>query len=162
MSQWIFNVRPGLGTTLVGLLIVSLFFYSLFKIAEFTIQTLISGLPIFFGLGLILLAAAFYVDENVPRRFFKRQLTTLKTNPFMGVLNLAAIVVFSPFVFGWLLVKALFIGKIRASVGEMQDRAAEEMRRNAGGGAPIGQDDEGFTEIKRDDGVVIRIPKSED
>ena len=162
MSQRIFNVRPGFGSTLVGLLIVSFFFYLVFKLFEFTIQTLITGLPVFFGIGLILLAGAFYVDEGVPRRFFSRQLNTLRVNPFMGLINVAAIVLFSPFVFGWLLIKALFIGKIRASVGEMQDRAAEEMRRNATGGRPVGPDDAGFTEIKRDDGLVIRIPKSDE
>jgi len=158
-----FNVRPGLGSTIVGLLVLGLLFYLLFRMAAFTLNALVSGLPFFFGLGLVLLAITYFIDKRIARDFFARLGATFRANPLMGVLHAVGTVVFAPFVFGWLLAKALFLGKVRTTMEGMQQRAAEQMHRQAGnaGARPIGDDQDGFTEVRRDDGMVIRIPKEE-
>jgi hypothetical protein len=69
--------------------------------------------------------------------------------------------VFAPFVAFYLLGKALLLKKVKSAVGDMQQRAAEQMRNQPGMGGAIGVDDSDFTEVKRDDGLVIRIPKEE-
>lgn len=161
MARRIYNVRPSFASTLVGLLVMVLLVYLLFRFAAFTVRTLVSGLPIFFGIGLILLAIAYSIDKEVPLRYFRKLGATARANPFKGFLQACATVLFSPFVFGWLLVKALFLDKMRSTVGEMQAHAQAHQRRQAGGPQPIGQDDADFTTVQRDDGLVIKIPKDD-
>lgn len=162
MAQRVYNVRPGFGSTVVGVLVLALFVYGLFRLAAFTMSALVKGLPFFFGLGLVFLAIAYFVDPRAPRAYLASLGASFRQNPLMGLLRAAGTVLFAPFVFGWLLAKTLLIGKVRETVGDMQRRAEEQMRQRAGGaGAPIGRDDAEFTEVKRDDGLVIRIPKEE-
>lgn len=149
-----------MGSAIVGLLVFSLIVYGLFRVAAFTVSTLISGLPIFFGLGLIIAAAAYYVDKRVPTDFVNWLGKTFTVNPLKGLVIGAAAVVFAPFVAFYLLAKALLLKKVKSAVGDMQQRAADQMRDQYGGSS-IGVDDSDFTEVKRDDGLVIRIPKEE-
>ncbi|MFK8057435.1 MAG: hypothetical protein AB8F78_15020 [Saprospiraceae bacterium] len=161
MTQHQYSARPSLGSAIVGLLVFSLFVYVLFRVAAFTVSTLVSGLPIFFGIGLIVAAAAYYVDKRVPTDFVNWLGKTFTSNPLKGLVIGAATVVFAPFVAFYLLAKALLLKKVKSAVGDFQQRAADQMRDQYGGGAAIGVDDSDFTEVKKDDGLVIRIPKEE-
>ena len=162
MTQRYTSARPSLGSAIVGLLVFALIIYGLVRVAAFTVNTLVSGLPIFFGIGLIIAAVAYYVDKRVPTDFVNWIGKTFTTNPFKGLVIGAATVVFAPFVAFYLLAKALLLKKVKSAVGDFQQRASEQMRDQYGmGGAPIGDDDSGFTEVKQDDGLVIRIPKEE-
>jgi len=161
MNQRHYSARPSMGSAIVGLLVFSLIVYGLLRVAAFTVSTLVSGLPIFFGLGLIIAAAAYYVDKRVPTDFVNWLGKTFTINPLKGLVIGAATVVFAPFVAFYLLAKALLLKKVKSTVGDMQQRAAEHMRNQQGMGGAIGDDDSGFTEVKKDDGLVIRIPKEE-
>lgn len=160
MNQGQYSARPSMGSAIVGLLVFSLIVYGLFRIAAFTVSTLVSGLPFFFGLGLVVAAMAYYVDKRVPTDFVNWLGQTFTVNPLKGLAIGAATVVFAPFVAFYLLVKALLLKKVKTAVGDMQQRAAEQMRDQYGG-TSIGVDDSDFTEVKREDGMVIRIPKEE-
>jgi len=160
MTQQQYSARPSLGSAIVGLLVFSLFIYVLFRVAAFTVSTLVSGLPVFFGIGLLIGAVAYYVDKRVPTDFVNWLGATFTTNPFKGIVIGAATVVFAPFVAFYLLAKALLLKKVKSAVGDFQQRAADQMRDQYGG-ASIGVDDSEFTEVKQDDGLVIRIPKED-
>ncbi len=161
MTQRYTTARPSLGSAIIGLLVFALLIYVLFRVAAFTVNTLVSGLPFFFGIGLIVAAAAYYVDKRVPVDFVNWIGKTFRENPLKGLVIGAATVVFAPFVAFYLLAKALLLKKVKSAVGDMQQRAADQMRDQFGTGTPIGDDDAGFTEVKKDDGLVIRIPKQE-
>ena len=161
MTQRYTTARPSLGSAIVGLLVFALIIYGLFRIAAFTVSTLVSSLPFFFGIGLIVVAAAYYVDKRIPIDFVNWIGKTFRENPFKGLAIGAATVVFAPFVAFYLLAKALLLKKVKSAVGDMQQRAADHMREQHGMGGAIGDDDSGFTEVKKDDGLVIRIPKEE-
>ena len=160
MNQHQYSARPSLGSAIVGLLVFALIVYGLFRVAAFTVNTLVSGLPIFFGIGLVIAAVAYYVDKRVPTDFVNWLGKTFTANPFKGLVIGAATVVFAPIVAFYLLAKALLLKKVKSAVGDMQQRAADHMREQQGGSS-IGIDDSDFTEVKRDDGLVIRIPREE-
>lgn len=165
MAQRVYQVRPGFGTSLVGMLVVGLIVYGVFKLAAYTVGALVNGLPFFFGLGLILLAVTYFIDPRVPRNYLQSLGASFRQNPLLGVLRAAGTVVFAPFVFGWLLAKTLLVSKVKEKVGDMQRHAEAQMRQQqarAQGTGAIGRDDDGFTEVKRDDGLVIRIPKADE
>lgn len=155
-----YEVRPSLGSALVGMLVAGLFLYGLFRLAAWTMSTLISGLPIFFGIGLVLAAIAYAVDRRVVLGFGRWIGGTFERNPFKALLIAAATVVFAPFVAGYLLAKALLLRRVKEVVAGAQEQMAGAAYRAAGGGA-IGRDAEGYEEVRRDDGLVIRIPKEE-
>lgn len=157
-----YEVRPSFASALVGLFVAGLLIYGLFRLAAWTMATLLSGLPVFFGIGLLLGAAAYFVDERVVVNFGRWLQTLFRTRPFRGVLTAAAIVVFAPFVAAYLLGKALLLRRVRTAMGDAQERMAEAMRaRASGGSAAIGVDEDGYEEVRRDDGLVIRIPREE-
>ena len=139
-----------------------LFFYLLFKVAAFTLNTLLSGLPLFFGIGALFFGFAYLVDKRVPRGFVQWLGATVRAEPIKGILLGLCTVVFAPFVGMYLLGKALLLKRVREAMGGARERAAEAMRERAratGQGTPIGQQDADFEEVRRDDGLVIRIPK---
>ena len=167
MTQRFQTVRPTPGSALLGLLVAGLFLYLLFRLAAFTLDALFSGLPVFFGLGVLLAGGAYLVDARVPRGFVAWLGGTFRARPLRGVLLAAAATVFAPFVGGYLLAKAVLLRKVRERFGEAQARAAEYAReRGAGeeiggagfGGSRTGSGDD-YTEVRRDDGLVIRIPR---
>ena len=164
MIQRGYHVRPSLGSALVGLLVAVLFIYGLFRLAAWTMSTLISGLPIFFGIGLVLGAIAYAVDRRVILGFGRYIGESFRANPLKGIALAALTVVFAPFVFGYLLAKALLLRRVGEAMGAAQERMTEAMReraRQAGGAAAgIGSED-GYREVRRDDGLVIRIPNEQ-
>ena len=165
MIQRGYHVRPSLGSAIVGLLVASLFIYGLFRLAAWTMSTLISGLPIFFGIGLILGAIAYAIDRRVVLGFGRYIGATFQIAPLKGILLAALTVVFAPFVFGYLLAKALLLRRVSEAMGDAQERMAEAMRergaRPGGGGAAGLGGEPGYREVRRDDGLVIRIPTEE-
>ena len=168
------TVRPSLGSTVVGLAVFALAVYLLVRVAAFTVSTLLSGLPVFFGIGALLFGGAYLVDARVPRGFVQWLGATLRAEPLRGVLLGAATVLFAPFVGAYLLGKALLIKRVRSAVGDLQARAAEQMRERAraagtqrgalgdeAGAYGAAPDHGDYTEVRQDDGLVIRIPKGE-
>lgn len=161
MSQRFYSARPSFGSTLVGLLVFILIVYGLFRLAVFTLDTLLTGLPIFFALGVLLGLGSWFVDKRVPVDFLRWVGSLVRQNPLRGILTGAATVLFAPFVGGYLLAKSLLLKKVKTAVGDFQERSQEHMRQQAGMHEPGSRTGEGFTEVRRDDGMVIRIPSKD-
>ena len=167
MIQRRYEVRPSFGSALVGMVVAALLLYGLFRLASWTVATLIAGLPIFFGVGLLLAAIAYAVDRRVVLNFGQWVGTTFERNALKGVGLAALAVLFAPFVCGYLLAKALLLRRVSAAFTEAQERMADAVRqqaRRSGGGAAIGSDADdaaAYEEVRRGDGLVIRIPREE-
>ncbi len=160
MPQRMYQVRPGLGSTIVGLLVIILGLYLLVRVAAFTLKTLLAGVPIFFGVGALLVVGAYFIDKRVVLKYFNWLGATLRVSPLRGIIYGAASVIFAPFVGLYLLAKAFLLKRVKTAMGDMAQRAEEHMRRqSSGAGASIGVDDSAYEEVRRDDGMVIRIPK---
>lgn len=155
-----YEVRPSFGSALVGMLVAGLLLYGLFRLAAWTMSTLLSGLPVFFAIGLALGAVAYFVDERVVRSFGRWLAATFQHSPLRGLLLGAATVVFAPFVALYLLAKALLLKRVRDVVADAQEQMAGAARRAADGSA-LGDPGEVYEEVRRADGLVIRIPKEE-
>ena len=160
MVQRSYEVRPSFGSALLGMLVAGLFLYGLFRLAAWTMSTLISGLPVFFGIGLALGAVAYFVDERVVKSFGRWLAASLERSPLRGLLLAVATVVFAPFVALYLLAKALLLKRVREAVAGAREQTPATGYPAAGGGA-IGGRGEGYEEVRRADGLVIRIPKEE-
>lgn len=164
MTQRSYEVRPSFGSALLGLLVAGLFFYAVFRVAAWTMSTLLSGLPVFFGVGLVVAGVAYAVDERVVLGFGRWLGLTFERSPLKGIALAAATVVFAPFVAVYLLGKALLLKRVREAVGGARERMADAMReraRRTGGGVPIGREQGAYEEVRRDDGLVIRIPRED-
>lgn len=160
MIQRNFNVRPSLGTTLIILAVIAIFFYLMVKLAMFTISTLVNGVPFFFGIGLILLAITYFTDKSIALNYFRDLGNTFKTAPLNAILKSILTVFAAPFVFGFLLFKATLKKRMEKTMGNAQGfpfgQGEQFNRQNE---KSIGGD---YTEIRQDDGLVIRIPKDQD
>ncbi len=147
-----FNVRPSLGSAIVGLLVFAVFVYILFKVAAFALKALAL-------LGPVLLIAAFFVDRPTVMGYLRWIGGSLRTRPGFGIGLLLISLLAYPLVCGYLFAKAL----IRRRVGRALDDLRERAGRQASpfGGAAIGDAAEEYTVVERPDGVVIRIPREQ-
>ncbi len=147
-------VRPSLGSALIGLLVFALFVYLLFKLAAFAFQVL-------YYVGPVLLVVAYFVDKETVIGFFRWLGGAFRQNPLLGLLYAVLAVVAYPLVCGWLFVKALLKRTLRRKLADLEAQMRAQGKyesRNRG----IGEEDSTeYETVRRDDGLVIRIPRGE-
>ena len=171
MPQQRYQVKPSFTSALVGILAFGLVVYLLVRVAAFTFKALFAGLPIFFGIGVVLAVVAYFIDRRVPMGLVRSLGLTFREHPVKGIVMSAATVLFAPFVGAYLLLKALFMKRMREMVSDFRERAQGGIP-SAGPGA-MDRPDAAFRqnttrasaryrEVHRPDGLVIRIPVEEE
>lgn len=150
MAQRFYNVRPSIGSALVGLLVFVLFVWFTFKLAAFAFK-------IMWFAGPILLILAFFIDRQTVLGFFRWLGQAFRQNPLQGFLYALLALFAYPLVCGWLFVKALLKRFVRTKINEMQDKVREQQEAYNPGG--MSGSDPNYETLNREDGLTIRIPK---
>ena len=145
-------VRPSLGSALVGLLVFVAFLWLTFRLAAVAFKLL-------WYAGPVLLVAAFFIDRDTVLGFFRWLGGAFRQNPLVGLLYAVLAVVAYPLVCGWLFAKALLKRTIRRKVGDLQERMQAHARQAGDGHPGLGDEDGDYQTVRRDDGLVIRIPR---